>query len=86
MDDVEIQHQRHRTRRVRKVDGQLNIPTKPTPAISYVFRFHYMCCPEEVSNLVNHQVVCLFGTRMSGTSTQVVTQRVHLELLAATSR
>ncbi len=34
--DVEIKHQRHRVRRVRQVDRQLNIPTIPTPAFSYV--------------------------------------------------
>ncbi len=55
--DVEIQHQRHRARRVRKVGRQLNIPTMPTPAVSYVSHCHGMCRAEEVSNLVNHPVV-----------------------------
>jgi hypothetical protein len=41
-----------------------------TPPFSYVSRFHCVCCAEEVSNLVNRPVVCLFGTRMSGTSTK----------------
>jgi hypothetical protein len=79
--DAEIQHQRYRTRRVRKVGSQLNIPKMPTPALSYVSRFHCMCCEEEVSNLVNCPVVCLLGTRMSGTSTEVVTQRVTWNFL-----
>jgi hypothetical protein len=51
---------------------------------SYVSRFHCMCCVEEVSNLVNRPVV--FCHPNDGTSTQVVTQRVHLELPATTSR
>ncbi len=45
---------------------------------SYVSRFHYMCCVEEVSDLVKRPVV--FCQPNDGTSAQVATQRVHLEL------
>ncbi len=83
---METQHQRHRTRRVRKVGSQLNIPTMSTPDFRYVFRFHCMCCVEGVSNLINHPVMCLFATRMNGTCTKVVTQRVNLELPATTTQ
>ncbi len=41
---------------------RINIPTIPTPAFSCVFRFHCMCCPEEVSELStlkSHQERCL---------------------------
>jgi hypothetical protein len=34
--DGEIQHQRHRARRVGKLGLQFNIPTMSTPAFSYV--------------------------------------------------
>jgi hypothetical protein len=77
--DTKIQDQGHRTHHVHKVNSQLNIPTIPTPVFSYVTCFDRMCCVEEVRNI-------LFDTRMSGTSTQVVTQRVHLELPSTTTR
>jgi hypothetical protein len=40
-------------------------------------------CPEEVSELSNLPVVCLFGTRMNGTRTKVVTKGVYPELPCA---
>ncbi len=64
--DVEVQDKRNRTRRVRKVDRQLDIPTMSTPAFSNVFRLGVMCGTEKVSQLLNHPVMSLFGTRMSG--------------------
>ena len=57
--DAEIQHQRHRARRVRKVGRQLNIPTMSTPAFSYVLRLDVMCCAEKVSQLLNRPVMSL---------------------------
>ncbi len=86
MGDAEIQHKRHRARRVRKVGRQLDVPTMMTPAFSYVLRFHRMCCAEKVSQLINRPVMSLFGIRMSGASTEMVSRRVHLELPATTSR
>ena len=47
--DAEIQHQRHRARRVRKVGHQLNIPTMSTPAFSNVVRLGFMRCTEKVT-------------------------------------
>ncbi len=43
--DVEIQHQRDRARRVRKVGSQLKTPTIPTPAFSscVVFWLYVLC-------------------------------------------
>jgi hypothetical protein len=55
VDDVQIHHQRHRTRRVRKVDSQVNIPKMSTRDCIYVSRFHYMCCTEEVRVKVEGQ-------------------------------
>ncbi len=73
VDDVEILHQKHRIRRVLKVGLQLNIPTMPTPDFSYMLRLDFMCCAKKVTELVNHPFVSLFDTRMSGTSTEMIT-------------
>ena len=45
-----------------------------------------MGCVKEVSNLINHPVVNLLGTRVGGTSAEVVTKRVYLKLPATTIR
>ena len=74
--DAEIQHLRHRARRVRKVGSQLNVPTMPTPAFSHLLRFHFVCCAEKFSELVNRLVVGLFGTRVSGTITETITKSI----------
>ncbi len=83
--DVEVQDQRHRARRVRKTGRQLNIPTMSTPAVSNVLRLGVMCGTEKVRQLINHPVMSLFGTRMSGTSTEMVSHRIQLKLPATTS-
>jgi hypothetical protein len=72
--DVKIQHQRHRVRCVRKVGSQLNV--MPTPAFSHLLRFHIVCCAEKFSELVNRPVVGLFGTRVSGKSTEMITKNI----------
>jgi hypothetical protein len=41
-----------------------------------------MCCAEKVSQLLNRPVMSLFGTRMSGTSTEMVSHRIQLKLPA----
>ncbi len=76
MGDAEIQHQRPRTRRIREVTSQLDVPTSLTPAPSHLLRFHFVCCAKEVSDLINLPVVSLLGTRVGGTSAEVVTKRV----------
>jgi hypothetical protein len=56
--DTEIHHQRHRSRRVRKVGRQIDIPTMSTPALSYVLlRLDFMCCVEKFNQLLNHPVM-----------------------------
>jgi hypothetical protein len=67
--DVEVQDKRNRTRRVRKVGRQLDIPTMSTPAFSNALRLGVMRGTENVSQLLNRPVMSLFDTRMSGTST-----------------
>jgi hypothetical protein len=44
-----------------------------------------MFCAEEVSDLDNHPVVCLFDTRMRGTSTEMITQGIQVELPTTTN-
>ncbi len=73
---AEIQHQMHRARRVRKVDSQLNVPTMPTSAFSHLLCFHFVCCAEKFSELVNRPVVGLFGTLVSGTGTEMITKSI----------
>jgi hypothetical protein len=58
----------------------------PTPAFSYVLRLEFICCAEKVSQLLNRPVMSLFGNRMSGTSTEMVSHRIQLKLPATTSR
>jgi hypothetical protein len=74
--DVEVQDQRHRDHLVRKVDHQLDIPTTSTPVFSNVLCLGVMCGAEKVSQLLNRLVMSLFGTRMSGTSIEMVSHRI----------
>ncbi len=76
MGDAEVQHQRHRARRIRKVGSELYVSTMLTPVFSHLLRLDFLCCVEKVSELVNRPVVCLFGTRMSGTSTEMITKSI----------
>ncbi len=76
MDDTDVKHQRHRTRRIREVTGQLDVPTSLTPASSHLLCFHFVCCVEKVSDLTNLPVMCLCGTRVGGASSNVVPKRV----------
>jgi hypothetical protein len=57
-----------------------------TPAFSNVLRLDVMCGAEKVSKLINQPVMSLFGTRMSGTSTEMVSHRIQLKLPATTNR
>ena len=86
--DEEIQHQRYRIHRIREVTRQLrvNVPTSPTPDPNHLLRFYCVGCAKEVSNLINHPVVNLFGSGMVSTGSNMVTKSVYGELFAATSR
>ncbi len=74
--DVEVQDQRHLTRRIRKVDSQLDVPTMLSPVFNHLLCFHFECCPKKVSEVINHPVVCLFDTRVGGTSTEMITKSI----------
>ncbi len=86
MCDAEVQHQRHRTRRVREVTSQLDVPTSLTPAPGHLLCFYFVGCAKEVSKLINHPVVSLFGTRVSGTGANMIAESVNGEPFATTSR
>ena len=86
MGDAEVQHQRHRARRVREVTRELDVPTSLTPAPNHLLRFYFVGCAKEVSNLINRPVVSLFGSRVRGTGANVVTKSVYGELFATTGR
>jgi hypothetical protein len=73
MGDTEIQHQRHRDRLICKVSPEIDVPTMMTPTLNDLLCFFSMCGEEKVSDLINHPVVCLFGTRVGGTRVKVVT-------------
>jgi hypothetical protein len=73
MGDTEIQHQRNRTRLIRKVSLELDVPTMMSPTFNDLLCFDYMCRAEKVNYLMNHPVVCLFGTLVGGTRVKVVT-------------
>ena len=66
MVDTEVQHQRHRVHLIHEVTRELYVPTSLTPAPNHLLRFYFVGCAKEVSNLTNHPVVSLFGSRMSG--------------------
>jgi hypothetical protein len=72
--DVEVYHQRHRTRRICEVTSQLDVPTSLTSVSSHQLSFRFVCCEKEVNELLNCPVVILLGTRVVGTSAEVVPQ------------
>ncbi len=84
MGDVEIHHRRHRTRRIREVTRQFDVLTSLTPVPIHLLRFHFVGFAKEVSNLIIRPVVSLLGTRVGGTSTEVVPQWIDLKLPTTT--
>ena len=42
MFDTEVQHQRHRTRHIREVTSQLDVPTSLTPSPSHLLCFYFV--------------------------------------------
>jgi hypothetical protein len=52
VEDPEIHHQRHRTRRgIREVTTELDVPTSLTTAPSHLWCSYFVCCVKEVSDL-----------------------------------
>ena len=50
-----------------------------TPAFNHLLRFDLVCRAEKVSKLINHPVVCHFGTRVNGTRGKVVPFQIDPE-------
>jgi hypothetical protein len=51
-----------------------------TPGSSNLLSFHFVCCTKEVSDVISHPVVNLLDIRVVGTSPEVVTKSIYLEL------
>ena len=58
-------------------------PHNADPAFNHLLCFN---CAEKVSKLINLPVVSLLGTRVCGTSTEMITQSIYLKFPATTSR
>ena len=86
MGDAEVQHQRYRVRRIREVTRQFDVPTSLTPAPNHLWCFYFVGCVKEVSKWINHPVVNLFGSRVSGTGDNMITESVDGKRFATTSR
>ncbi len=86
MGDTEVQDQGHRTRHVHEVTRQIDVPTSLTPVPNQLLRFYFVGCAKEVSNLINHPVVSLFGSRVSGTGDNMITESVDCKNFATTHR
>jgi hypothetical protein len=56
-----------------------------TPALNHVVGLGFVRCAKKVRKLINLPVVILLGTRMGGTSTEVITQYIYLKLSATTN-
>ncbi len=80
MGDTEIQHQRHPVRLIRKVSHELDVPTMMIPTLNDMLCFYSMCGEEKVSDLINHPVVCHFGTRFPATESRERFLRNHWDL------
>ena len=78
VDDTEIQHQRTPDPPHSEVTSQLDVPTSLTPAPSHLLCFYFVGCVKEVSSLINHPVMNLFGTRVGGTGQERFTGKVFI--------
>ncbi len=67
---------------VHEVTSQLDVPTSLTPAPNHLLWCYFVGCVKEVSKLINHPVVSLFGTRVSGTGANMITEIVNDKLFA----
>ena len=72
MSNPEVQHQGHRARLIGEISCQLDVSTMMTSALNHLLCFNLMRGAKKVNKLINHPVVCLFGTRVGGTRIQVV--------------
>jgi len=64
---------------VHLVTKQLDVPTIMSPAFRHLLCFHFVCCSKKIRGQridqpVNRPVVSLLGTRVGGTSTEMITK------------
>jgi hypothetical protein len=64
----------------------VNVPEMLTPAFNHLLRFNLCRSAEKVSKLIILPVVSLLDTRVSGTSTNMITQGIYLKFPGTTSR
>ncbi len=86
MSNTEIQHQRYRACRICQISYQFDVTTILTPAFNHLLCLGFVSCAKKVSKLINRPVVSLVGTRMDGTSTEMITQCIYLKLSATANR
>ena len=70
MGDVEVQYQSHRTRHIRELTSQFDVPASLTPALSHMLRFQFVGYAKEVSNYIIRPVVSLLDTRVGSTGSR----------------
>jgi hypothetical protein len=56
-----------------------------TPAFHHLVGLGFVCCAKKVNKLIDRPVVSLLGTRMGGTSTEMITQCIYLNLSASSN-
>jgi hypothetical protein len=56
-----------------------------TPVFNHLLCCNFVCCAKKVSKLINHPVVSLLDTRVSGTSTEMIAQCVYPKLPTTTN-
>jgi len=72
MVDTEIQYQRHRSHRICQISRSFDVTAIVTSVFNHLLCFNFTCCAKKVSKLINRPVVSLLGTRVSGTSTEMI--------------
>jgi hypothetical protein len=69
-----------------KPTPQFDVTTMLTPAFNHLVGLDFVCCVKKVRKLIDHPVVSLRGTRMGGTSTEMITQCIYLKVSASANR
>jgi len=57
-----------------------------TPVFNHLLCFNLLRCSKKVRKLINRPVISLLGTRVSGISTEMITQCIYPKLPATTNR
>jgi hypothetical protein len=57
-----------------------------TPDFNHLVGLGFVCCEKKVSKLIDCPVVSLLGTRMGGTSTEMITRCIYQKLSTSANR